>query len=116
MDGGIETHFFDCVGRGKGVSSEGSDTIDVENDFRMSCQRPRTRLMHSINPYSKQGAAQAFTWQETAKLSPYVDDVYMHYFRLGQITTRQDVFFIFYFFNLVKNLVWVHIFLKRRQS
>ncbi|KAH9255552.1 hypothetical protein BASA81_006382 [Batrachochytrium salamandrivorans] len=83
MDGGVEVHFFDCVGRGQGNLDQDKDS------FRLSCARLRTSLMGSTNPTSTKGSEQAFTWKEVSKLTPFADELYTHYIKLGQMTARQ---------------------------
>lgn len=83
MDGGIELHFFDCVGRGLG------NIKDEQDRFRLSCDRMRTGRMNSNNPAGPLSSLQAFTWRNVSKTSPYVEELYPHYMQLGQLTYKQ---------------------------
>lgn len=76
LDGGVEIHYFDCVGRGKGK-------------YRDSCKRFRDQQMHwdSRSPVAKK-AADTFSWSIVDQKSPYVDDIWGRYSKLGNLNWK----------------------------
>ena len=79
MDGGIETHFFDCVGRGKGKDRE-------------PCHRGRSFAMTSKTVTGSAPANDSawagtrWSWSHFAQKTPFMDDGLADiYARLGQL-------------------------------
>ena len=76
LDGGVEVHYFDCVGRGKGK-------------YRDSCKRFRDQHMHwdSRSPMATK-MADSFSWSIVDQKSPYIDDMWGRYSKLGNLNWK----------------------------
>ena len=83
MDGGVEVHFFDCVGRGLG---SGRFSCDRKRSFLMKDHHSESREILTGNDTVK--LKTDFSWNLVNKASPYLDDVWKNYLRLGHLNSK----------------------------